>query len=130
MRWSRLYPRAWRDRYGAEVDELLVRSGRPWRDRAGVVIAAAGQHVERMAAMSRSLSTNARRLLVGAAAAYGVLGAMGVLWSARRLTDGVPEIPMHWWSVLAVVPPLAAAGVLGAVVAVGRRRPGRSVVAP
>jgi len=32
MKWSRLYPSAWRDRYGAEIDELLALSGRPGRD--------------------------------------------------------------------------------------------------
>ena len=68
--------------------------------------------------MSRSLSTIARRVLAAVAVACAVLGALGVVWSSRRLAHGVPEIPMHWWSMLAVMPPLAAAGVLGAIVVV------------
>lgn len=36
----RLYPRAWRERYGAEFEALLEQTGLPWRDFANVLLGA------------------------------------------------------------------------------------------
>jgi hypothetical protein len=33
-----------------------------------------------------------------------IAGAIGVAWSAGQLTNGLVEIPGHWWSSLMVAP--------------------------
>ena len=51
-RLVRLYPRAWRERYGRELEALIVESsgGRPagWRTRADVTLAAVREHAHRL----------------------------------------------------------------------------------
>ena len=86
----RLYPRAWRDRYAAEVDELLARSDRPRRDQLNLVVHAP--------VASNQLPTVAVVLRFVAALSLLVLG-----FAIGQLSHGVSEVPAHWWSSAAAV---------------------------
>jgi hypothetical protein len=88
----RLYPRSWRDRYGDEVLELLEKSQRPIRDSADVAV---------RAVILRAADLGRHRW---AAVLLVVIGVEGLLWSVPQLQDGLTEVPMHWWSTLAVLP--------------------------
>ena len=44
-RWLRLYPRAWRDRYGGELVELTTHRSMDWRTRLDLVRGAADAHL-------------------------------------------------------------------------------------
>jgi hypothetical protein len=113
-----LFPKSWRERYGDEVVELLADSRTPVRDRADIILAAVRVRLD--AAQLAPEEVIVRTHL--AAAALVVLGAVGGMWAAANLTDGVVEIPGHWWSSLAVAP-LLAGGLLELVT--WRRRSSR-----
>lgn len=115
-RLLRLFPREWRERYGREVEEALEHSTRPARDRFDLVRAAVSirrQDVERAV----------RRAGLGALSGAALLlaGAAGVWWSQANLSEGIGEIPRHWWSTAACLP-LAAAALLAAWSSAGRLR--------
>lgn len=115
-RLLRLFPREWRERYGREVEEALEHSTRPARDRFDLVRAAVSirrQDVERAV----------RRVGLGALSGAALLlaGAAGVWWSQANLSEGIGEIPRHWWSAAACLP-LAAAALLAAWSSAGRLR--------
>lgn len=48
-----------------------------------------------------------------------VSGAIGAVWSATELTNGLVEIPQHWWSGLATLPLLVGAVLM--LLGLGRR---------
>jgi uncharacterized protein involved in exopolysaccharide biosynthesis len=71
---ARLYPRAWRERYGAEFDALLEDAGRGWRDLPDVLRGALEMHMQ---------SWNFRKLV----AACTLAGAMIAAAAALRMPD-------------------------------------------
>jgi hypothetical protein len=88
-----LYPRRFRDRYGDELAELIVRSDHPRSDAINLAVHASRLRLE--AVMTRPLRhvLNAVVLLTAFALGYAV----------NDLQDGVTEVPQHWWSSLALV---------------------------
>jgi hypothetical protein len=42
--------------------------------------------------------------LVVLGGALAVAGLIGAIWSSTELTNGLAEIPAHWWSSLATAP--------------------------
>lgn len=103
MRWSRFFPRPWRDRYGEEVDDLLKHSSRPLRDRADVIIGAFEARWHHAATLVGH-SDGTRRVVRAVAGVLVVTGVVGAAWAQGRLAHGFVEIPGHWWSSLAVSP--------------------------
>ena len=99
VRWAtRLYPRRWRRRYGAELDALLDDVDLHWRDVASVVQAAVAMRLKRPEPAARSGCSGSARegrmrirriVVVGAtlvivAALAGVGGAItGINWFAE-----------------------------------------------
>jgi hypothetical protein len=116
----RLFPRAWRAAYGAEVADMLARSRRPWRDRADLLRAAVEARGDRVDELLEERMDTLRNLRI-VAAGLVALGLAGGVWATGQLRDGVLEIPLHWWSTLAVLPLLAGIA-LGAVAWWPRRR--------
>jgi len=102
----RLLPRPWRDRYGDELLELLVRSDRPLRDAADVARLAVSLRLEGLTAGRGRDAFMQGYLKVGSLLLVGV-GLLGAAWSSAELGGGVRDIPGHWWSSLAVLPALA-----------------------
>ena len=93
----RLYPRAWRDRYASEVEEVLARSTRPRRDRLNLVLHAPVAWLQRPAV--------ATVLRLVAAVSLLLFG-----FAVGQLSDGVSEVPAHSWSSAAAVLALSALG--------------------
>jgi hypothetical protein len=112
----RIFPRAWRDRYGAEVLELLAASRRPGRDLADVLRAAA---LLRLDSLLRSADMHKIAL---SAAALLVLGALWITWAIPRLARGAAELPQHWWSAPGLLFLLAGAILAGVAGTMRRRR--------
>ncbi len=50
------------------------------------------------------------RILIGVALIG--LGLAGATWSASELSNGLRELPQHWWSTAAVAPALAGLALL------------------
>lgn len=122
-RLLRLFPREWRERYGHEVEEALEHSTRPARDRLDLVRAAVS--VRGQDARSR-LEGAVRRAGLGVlSGALLLAGAAGAWWSQANLSEGIGEIPRHWWSTAACLP-LAAAVLLAAWSSAGRLRDRRA----
>jgi hypothetical protein len=96
-----VYPEAWRDRYGPEIEELLAVSTRPIRDHLNILKFAMAKRLE---FVMRKLALPFAGLLAAAS-----LFAMG--WTTKDLARGVVEIPFHWWSTIPVIG-LVAAGAL------------------
>ena len=111
QRLLRLFPGRWRDRYGAEIADLLGGSPRPVRDRLDLLRVLPGEHV-----LALSERRNLVRWLPIIAAALIALGLVGAVQVTPDLQDGWVGIPGHWWSTFAVLPGLAGVGL--AVVAV------------
>jgi hypothetical protein len=114
-RLLRLFPKAWQAAYGEEVADLLASSTQPWGDRLDLVRAAARVRTDQLNGGTIIM----RALRVIAIGLLG-LGLAGGGWAATQLTDGVVEIPMHWWSSLAVLP--LPVGIVLAVLAWRPRR--------
>lgn len=110
-RWLRLFPKAWRARYGAEVTEALSASHRSTvADVVDLLVAAAaawGDHFTDRLDGRRALM----RLLRVASLVLVGLGVASVAWATAELRSGITELPRHWWSTLAAAP-LAAGAVL------------------
>lgn len=107
-----LYPRRWRRRFGAEVDQLLTSSKTPVADRLDLLLAAPRVWLDNPTTEG-AMDVLVRLRLVSAA----VLGA-GTALSAvavAQLRDGLRELPLHWWSGGAVgLALLGVAGLVGA----------------
>ena len=103
----RLFPRDWRERYGDEVLELIERRG--WRpgDAANLMSSAAMVWMEHLMRAAKEDWMH-RLLIVGIALV--VVGAVTTTWAVTELSNGLLEIPMHWWSTAAALP--LALGVL------------------
>ncbi len=98
--WLRLFPKPWRDRYGAEVEEALSRSGRSaLADGVDLLVAAAAVWADHVAGRRTVM-----RMLRAGALALVALGLVTVGWAVTELQDGITELPRHWWSSLAAVP--------------------------
>ena len=119
-RLLRLFPREWRERYGREVEEALEHSTRPARDRFDLVRAAVSI---RRQTMERAVRSAGLGVLSGAALLLA--GAAGAWWSQANLSEGIGEIPRHWWSTAACLP-LAAAVLLAAWSSASRLRDRRA----
>lgn len=102
-----VYPRAWRDRYGPEIEELLAVSTRPTRDSLNLLVFAIAKRSE---SLMRKLALPFAGLLAAAS-----LFAMG--WTTKDLARGIVEIPFHWWSTIPVIGLVSA----GALALWGRR---------
>ena len=99
VRWAtRLYPRRWRERYGAELDALLDDLDLRWRDVASVVQAAVAMRLKSREPAARSGCSGSARegrmrirrivvvgaILVIVTALAGVGGAItGINWFAK-----------------------------------------------
>ena len=103
-----LYPRRWRERYGAELADLLAVSNHPWRD--GVNVAGHAALVWSEVPVFKAM------VVVLAAASLVVLG-----FTVGQLAHGVPEIPHHWWSSASAC--LTVVAVAAAIVSIARTRP-------
>jgi hypothetical protein len=111
---SSLLPESWRDRYGAEVEDLLDAGGWRVRDVLDVVLLGLTLRTEALRRLSMIYYTIGL-LLLGA-------GVAGGLWSAAELTNGIGDIHEHWWSTAAVVGPAAAGSSLLLVGAARQQR--------
>jgi hypothetical protein len=118
-RLLRLFPKAWRATYGDEVADMLTSSDRPWSDRLDLVRAGVGMRTDQLIDQLQGRTMLMRSLRV-IAVGLAALGLGGAVWATPQLAHGVGEIPMHWWSSLAVLP--LAAGIVLAVVAWRPRR--------
>lgn len=96
-----VYPRAWRDRYGPEIEELLAVSTRPIRDSLNLL----------MFAMDKRLESVMRKLALPFAGLLAAASLFAMGWTTKDLARGVVEIPFHWWSTIPVIG-LAFAGAL------------------
>jgi len=111
-----LFPRRWRDRYGAEVAEMLATSTTPHRDRLDLVRTAATVHIDRL-----RKKTAMRRAILLSSFLLIVVGILTTSRAAAQTRFGLTEVPMHWWGALALTPLLlGAVGVL--IVVLTRRR--------
>ena len=102
-RLLRLFPREWRRRYGAEVNDLLAHSRRPARDRLDLILSAFHVHTERQQQLMRE-RVLVLMLMPVLACVLSAVGVLGAALSAGQLTNGFREIPGHWWSTLATFP--------------------------
>jgi hypothetical protein len=106
----RLYPRWWRDRYGAELDDLteqLLADGRPrWRVAGDLLRGAADARLQGGQAMLRSY-----RGAVGVGACYGLAVAAilstvfylgNIVYATTKDTDGI-EVLFGWAGVFAIL---------------------------
>lgn len=118
-RLLRLFPKAWRATYGDEVAEMLSSSDRPWCDRLDLVRAGVDLRTDQLIHLVQGRTMLMRSLRV-IAVALAALGLGGAAWVTPQLAHGVGEIPMHWWSSLAVLP--LGVGIVLAVVAWRPRR--------
>lgn len=94
--WHRVllvYPRAWRDRYGPEIEQLLAVSTRPIRDSFNLLMFSIAKRLE---SVMRKLARPSAGLVAAAS-----LFAMG--WTTKDLANGIAEIPFHWWSMIPVI---------------------------
>jgi hypothetical protein len=114
-----LFPKAWRAAHGDEVADMLASSDRPWSDRLDLVRAGVDLRTDQLIHLVHGRTMLMRSLRV-TAVALAVLGLGGAAWATPQLAHGVGEIPMHWWSSLAVLP--LAVGIVLAVVAWRPRR--------
>lgn len=119
-RLVRLYPRAWRDRYGAELETLLTETPTSRRDVADVVVAAGRAHGREM--HERLRSPRGRR-----AGAWAAL-AGGGLWAATFLVGWMVDWGRYGtdlgFQLLAVLAGLLVVAQLGmATAAMGPARP-------
>ncbi len=123
-RLLRLFPRTWRASYGSEVADMLASSGRPWRDRADLVHAAAAVRGHQLVDALSERTDATMWYLRAAGLGLVVLGLVGGFWATPRLADGIVEIPLHWWSMLAVLPLVGGIVLLAAAWWLGRSRGG------
>jgi hypothetical protein len=106
VKWLvRLYPRAWRLRYGRELADLLAESEHPWRDSLNVALHA-------VLAWTEVTVFKAMNLIV-AACSLVLFG-----FTIGQLDGGVREIPQHWWSSISAAVALVA--VTGTIVSLTR----------
>ncbi|NUR47403.1 MAG: hypothetical protein HOV71_04630 [Hamadaea sp.] len=106
----RLYPRRWRDRYGAEVGDLatqLVADGRPrHRIAADLVRGAADAHLHSGVAMLRSYRFAAGIGLVYGLAVGAILAVVfylgNITFATTKDTDGL-DVVFGWLAVLGVL---------------------------
>jgi hypothetical protein len=110
-----LFPPAWRERYGGEAVDLLGRGGHRAADTIDLLRCA----IE----LRLSEEPHMRRTLAILAALAAAIGAAGLAWSVPQLTNGIVEVPSHWWSTLAASPLLVAA-VLGVLAWLAKPAPG------
>ena len=99
-RWSRFYPRAWRDRYGDELLELSTRRPLDWRTRLDLVRGAVDAHLHPMEPPRIGVVTP---LLAGLP--WILAGAITLLEPA----------PPDWPGYLAWTLPLGVAGAIGSL---------------
>jgi hypothetical protein len=111
-----LFPRRWRERYGAEVDDALQASTRPVRDGLDLLASVPSAWLGEVDARLGRRPGLRRRLEV-AGAVLAVAGAVASAWAVTALRDGIVELPSHWWSTAAAVPLACGVG----IVAVARR---------
>jgi hypothetical protein len=107
--WLRLYPRAWRERYEAEM--LAVLEGRPvdWRDRVDLVRGALDAHVHPT---------------IGPSIPVVAAIVAGVAWIVAGLAAATQPLPPDWPGFLIETLPVGLVGAVAAlrvVLAVGRR---------
>lgn len=106
----RVLPSEIRRRYGDELVDLLGDSRRPWRDRADIALAAIGLRLGR-----------ALLALVIVAGLVSCVLAVGMAHAVGQLSDGVVEVPDHWWSSFIAVA-LTAAGLITVGLAAAMQR--------
>jgi hypothetical protein len=104
-----MLPERTRARYGQELVALLDGSPRRLADTIDVLFLAARSHLEDP--MRRSLHTVAK---VSLAVALALLG-----YSVNDLSNGLTELPQHWWSSGAALSVIAS----GTAMLLTRRRP-------
>ena len=90
-----LYPRRWRRRFGAEVEEMLAQSQRPIGDRIDLVVTAPGVLLAHLRSEDNVSKLDAMR--IGLAVVLGAGVALTVV-AATQLENGVAEVGQHWWS--------------------------------
>src|SRR5687768_8208815 len=78
----RLYPEAWRDRYGDELAVLLEERGARPRDLVDLALGALDAHLHGLTTGGRAGMTRVLRASIGSASAV----AAGVLWVVTVLT--------------------------------------------
>lgn len=88
----RLYPRAWRERYGDEVLALIEQSGGGWRCTANLIIGAAREWA-RTAIAPAAIGAMGRLALV---CAWELLLASLVAPIAAVAMSFIPYSPIHW----------------------------------
>ena len=103
------FPRRWRRRYGAEVEELFAQSGLPLSDWVDVVLTGL---LIRLEEGMRSF------LIVGLTGVAGV-SLVAVGYTFAELSEGVREVYRHWWSTV----PYVTFAASGAALLWVRRRP-------
>lgn len=106
----RLAPAAWRERYRVEVLAQLSSSEHRIRDGANITLTALRLRADQIRRSQHMIKIAVATLLVG---------AVWTVWAVPQLSDGLIELPGHWWS--APGPALVLAGGLLAALAARRR---------
>ena len=91
----RLYPRAWRSRYGEEFLSLLADAGLTWRGVADVARAALSERVLQPGSLSRAGMTW-HRALTEARERRGLDEASGGAWTRVPVLTRGPGEPATW----------------------------------
>ncbi|MEX2238291.1 MAG: hypothetical protein WEB00_12235 [Dehalococcoidia bacterium] len=95
----RLYPRAWRDRYGEEVAAIMEDSDRRALDHLDLALGAVIARMEENMVVAK-----------WSALVLWSVALLGLGFAIADLRDGYREVPNHWWSAA----PLALALVVAA----------------
>ncbi|MGH9120163.1 MAG: hypothetical protein ACRD0A_20540 [Acidimicrobiales bacterium] len=112
-----LFPRSWRQSYGAEVAEHLAAGRCPVRDRIDLVLAVGPAWIDWLAG-----KRSAMRTIVITAVVLVAVGLVTTVRATTQLARGLVEIPGHWWSTLAAAPLAAGLAMLLVVLLAQRTR--------
>ena len=114
----RVFPRRFRERYGAELVELLEASETPWRDCADMLRSAVSLHLDHALGVLRRWTRTHRRPLLTLGVAAGTGAILG------GCTGFAADLAIAGCSVLGGA---AASGAVAMAVA-GRHRVGRTLL--
>ena len=116
----RLYPRRFRERYGAELQDLLESQPASLRDAVDLIQSLAVEWLTELRERRPSMPS-ALRLLAASAILLAACSLVALGYVVNDLAGGVAKVHRHWWSTIPVLGLLVAA-LLGACAAQLLRR--------